>query len=111
MDGDADALPGGVKAGDHAPRFIGEHPAAFVRGYPTHHVMARGGHGNGLRDRIDAEIDAAEGGDLPELLADLLLTQGGEVEVDVLFARDAAAGPDLHEDGPGDDVPGREVCI
>ena len=32
-----------------------------------------------------------EGGDLPEFLPDFLLSQGGEVEVDVLFPLYAAA--------------------
>ena len=88
---DAGALAGGVEAREHRVVGVDDDLAVDVGGDAAHRVVRRGLDRDRVRLRLDAEVGAHELGDVGQLGVDQLGRQVGEVEVDVVLVRAAAA--------------------
>ncbi len=104
VDAHARALAGRVEARHDGVGGVDHDAAVDVRGHPAHGVVGRGLDGHRLGQRLDALVDAGEVGDVGQLLLDDLAAQVAHVEVHVVLAADAAAGPDLEHDRAADHV-------
>ena len=83
--------------------------AVDVGGDAAHGVVGGGLDGHRLGERLDALVDAGEVGDVGQLLLDDRAAQVAHVEVDVVLAADAPAGPDLQHDRAADHVARRQL--
>src|SRR5690606_7544410 len=84
-------LAGRVEAGQDRAVPVEDHVRVDRRGYAAHRVVRRRLDRHELLDRVDAEVDARELGDVGEALLDDVRVDVREVEVDVVLVRPGAA--------------------
>ncbi len=109
MHGHTRHLAGRVQTG-HDRVVVREHLRVHVGRDAAHRVVRRRLDRDRVVVRFDAEIGPGELGDVGQLRVELLRRQVGEVEVDVVGVRAAAAaGTDLGVDGASHHVAWRKV--
>ncbi len=104
MDAHAGALARGEEPRHHCRVFVAGHFGLDVGRDAAHGVVGRGLYRYRLLERLHSLIDAGEVGDVRQLLLDHLSAEVADVEVEVVLAADAAAGPDLLVHRPADHV-------
>ena len=107
---DARALAGRVQAGHRRVGLVGDHLSVDGRRDAPHRVVGRRLDRHAFLQRLDAEVDPCELGDVGELLLDHLRVEVVDVQQHVVLLRPQPATlADLDEDRARDHVARREV--
>src|SRR5258706_3206043 len=99
MYGDAGYLTGGVETGERRPLRVDDDPSIEI-GWDAAHGIVRGWlDGHRLGNRLYTEVVACEVGDIGQFLLDDLCAKVTYIQVDVVFAVDAAPLLDFLDNG------------
>ena len=109
MDRDAGALAGSVESGERLAVRVDDHAAIEIGGNAAHGIVGGGLHGHGLDGGVDAQVGAAEVGDIRQLGLHQLAAEMAGIEVHIVLAIDAAACAHFEVDGPRHDVARRQI--
>ena len=102
-------LTGGIQAVKWRAGGIENHPPIHISGDAAHHIMTGRLNRNGFFGGIHTGIGAGKPGDFGQFGINDLFAQMGHIEVDIIFAVDAFAGPDFLQNATRNHIPGRQV--